>query len=165
MTDLVGNGGSIGRRLRCLWLLLAGCGGCLVSGGGSIALLAADLRWRCIVLAGGPSRGGGRAISHALAGRAALDDGEGQALVGGAHTVFVAGVEAKLGDDISGLLGADLDDDWLWSAAAALKACRAADLQHAYLCSMKSTTAIFVGCSRIVDISAPLLSEPGSPYA
>ena len=44
------------------------------------------------------------ASPHLLGGGAGLDDGEGKALVGRAHEVIVAGVEANLGDHVCWLL-------------------------------------------------------------
>ena len=72
--------------------------------------------------------GDGGAHGKLAAVGAALDDGEGQALVYGAHGVLVARVEADGGDHVRRLLAADLDDDGLGGAAAALKTGGAADL-------------------------------------
>ena len=76
----------------------------------------------------GAGSGDGGSHGKLAAVCAALDDGEGQALVGGAHGVLVARVEADGGNHIRRLLAADLDNDGLGSTAAALETGGAADL-------------------------------------
>ena len=72
--------------------------------------------------------GDGGTHGQLAAVRAALDDGEGQALVGRANNVLVAGVESDGRDHIGWLLAADLHNNRLWRSPATLKAGGAADL-------------------------------------
>ena len=117
--------------LDCGTVALANCLGALSTlGGGAHTLPGAN---HGSSSGGGVGVGGrdwaiGGAVGNALGCGAGLDDGKGKALVGGAHSVLVARVEADLGDDVRRLLAADLDNDWLRRASARLEAGWAADL-------------------------------------